>query len=324
MTDVVLGIDGGGTKTDVAVASLDGTTLSLVRTGPTNWEGVGLEAMFTTLEAGVAAALDRAEVGADRIAAAVFALAGCDWPSDAVRLESELARLQLPGTRSIVNDSFAALRAGTSRPYGVVSIAGTGGCTSGRGPDGKTARTMAVNWGEGSGAWSLVRGAAEAMAREHHGHASTKLTPKLLEALGFEAIPDFFEALTRGRRTTLGSQLAPLVLDIASDGDAVAQRIVADVARQHAQDVIGVARRLGLLDDSFEVVCSGGVHRAGHRAFDLEFRAVTLAAAPRAEFVQLHDPPVLGALLLGLDAIDGSTPAPRGRLVETLARTRTS
>ena len=42
MTDVVLGIDGGGTKTDVAVARLDGTTLSLVRTGPTNWEGVGL------------------------------------------------------------------------------------------------------------------------------------------------------------------------------------------------------------------------------------------------------------------------------------------
>jgi N-acetylglucosamine kinase-like BadF-type ATPase len=314
---VVVGVDGGGTKTDVVVVGRDGTVLGACRAGPGNWEAIGLDAMRETLAAALRDALAAADVAPSRVAVSAFALAGCDWPTDEARIDAELTRLGLSGERVVVNDSFAALRAGATRPYGVVSIAGTGGCTSGRGRDGATFRTMAVSWGEGSGAWSLVRAAAHAIAREYHGHEVTQLTPRLLEALGFASTPAFFEALTRGQRTVLGPQLAPLVLQAASEGDAVATQIVEQVAHQHAADVVGVARRLALLDTQFEVVRAGGVHRAGHAEFDTAFEVGVLAAATEVEFVRLAVPPVVGAALLALDAVGCGDAGARDRLTAT-------
>ena len=49
--DVVLGVDGGGTKTDVVVADLTGAVLASVSTAGTNHESIGVEQMTAVLAA---------------------------------------------------------------------------------------------------------------------------------------------------------------------------------------------------------------------------------------------------------------------------------
>jgi hypothetical protein len=81
----------------------------------------------------------------------------------------------------------------------------------------------------------------------------------------------------------------------------VAQSVVASNARQHAADVIGVARTLGMLDSEFDVVRAGGVHAAGCAAFDRAFTGRLAQELPGARPVRLKVAPVTGAVLLALE-----------------------
>src|SRR5207253_2541076 len=83
---------------------------------------------------------------------------------DVERLDPLLAALG-GGPRAIVNDAFAAMRAGTRAPHGCVSVAGTGAVSAGRNREGRIFRTMGNGLGEGRGASSLVHEALDAVAR---------------------------------------------------------------------------------------------------------------------------------------------------------------
>lgn len=301
---IVVGVDGGGTKTDVCVATSTGEVIAFVSGGGANWEGAGLEAVGDVLYRLLATALGDCGVSRTEIAASAFCMAGVDWPSDVGRLAPHLDALGVGGPRVLTNDSFAALRAGTSGMAGCVSIAGTGGVAAGRNTHGETARTMGVGIGEGSGAWGLVAGALAAIAAEHHASGEpTALTPVMLEALGAESVPDLFEGLTRGT-FFVGGELSVHVLAAATAGDPVAIGISADCGALHGRDTAGVATRLGMAADSFDVVLAGGVHLNGEASFRSSFTGTVHSVCPRAVLKVLDAPPVAGAVLLALELID--------------------
>jgi N-acetylglucosamine kinase-like BadF-type ATPase len=299
---VVVGVDGGGTKTDVVVADLSGTELALVTAGGSNHESIGTEKMTAVIEAAVGDALAAAErVRADVVASA-FGLAGVDWDSDVVLVASALDVIELPGERVVVNDSRIALRAGCTQSWGIVSNIGTGAVTAGVNHSGEWFRTMAVGWGEPSGSWTMVSDSLNAIAAHHHRTGpATSLTELYLEELGYSDVIEMFEAITR-RRSTVGGHLAPLVGRAAADGDEVAAEILTRVADQHADMVGGVADRLGMLDDDFELVTSGGVHASGG-AFAERFMARVRHHCPGAVLVPLDARPVTGAVLLALELV---------------------
>jgi N-acetylglucosamine kinase-like BadF-type ATPase len=213
-----------------------------------------------------------------------------------------LDALGLPGDRVIVNDSRIALRAGCTQPWGIVSSIGTGTVTAGVNRSGEWVRTMAVGWGEPSGSWTLVSDALHAIAAHHHRTGpATALTGSFLETLGHSGVLDMFEAITR-RRSTAGGRLAPLVTRAAAEGDEVAGAIITRVADQHADMVAGVATQLGMLDDAFELVTSGGVHAAGG-AFTERFATRVHHHSPGARLTPLDARPVAGAVLLALELV---------------------
>ena len=162
--EIVIGVDGGGTKTDAVVVDLHGRVLGAATAGASNWESVGRRAMAAALGEAVRGALAAAGAEAGGVAASAFALAGFDWPSDGARIDPALGALELTGPRMLVNDAFAALRAGIRHRHGCVSIAGTGGSNVGRNRAGATFRTFAGSIGEPAGATSVVSGALEAIA----------------------------------------------------------------------------------------------------------------------------------------------------------------
>jgi N-acetylglucosamine kinase-like BadF-type ATPase len=303
--DVVVGVDGGGTTTDVIVADLAGEVIAGVRAGGSNHESIGLEAMAEVLADAVADALASADRTPADVVAAVFGLAGVDWPSDVDRVGAALSRIELGGPRLVVNDSQVALRAGCTQPWGIVSSVGTGSVTAGIGRAGQWFRTMAVGFGEPRGSGTIVTDALHAIAAQHHGSgAKTVLTSRFLAALGHPDVVSMFEAITRGNVPGL-RPLAPLVTAAADEGDEVARRLVTAVAEQHVETALAVARRLQLDDDEFELVTAGSVHAAGG-LFSAVFASGIARGASGATVVALRQPAAVGAVRMALDLAGAS------------------
>ena len=112
-----------------------------------------------------------------------------------------------------------------------------------------------------------------------------------------------FEAITRAphpRRKPTG-HLSPRVLPTAVTPSP--RTIVATMAAQQAEMVIGVARHLELIDDEFELVTSGGVH-AGSGLFSQTFADTVAADCRGATIVPLVERPAVGAVALALELLE--------------------
>jgi N-acetylglucosamine kinase-like BadF-type ATPase len=313
---LALGVDGGGTKTHAAVVTGAGELLGLATNGPSNWEGVGLRGARDAIADAAARALAQAGAGMADVRAAAFGLAGLDWASDTPRLEGMIDQIGLPCGHTLVNDSFVALRAGTDAPRGVVLVAGTGSVAAGRNAAGRTFRTL----GEGPmlgdvGAASDVSDAAvRAVADAYTGRGpATVLTEELCTLAGCRSPDELLEQYSRGVEPARNA--APAVVRAAEEGDAVAGGIIRWAGAALGESAVLVARRLDMLEEPFDIVLSGGLFRAGSRLLMQALEETLRPSAPRARLVPLAPPPVVGAALLALDALDVHlTAADRRRL----------
>jgi N-acetylglucosamine kinase-like BadF-type ATPase len=312
----VLAVDGGNSKTDVALVAPDGALLALVRGPTSSHQQVGLDRGMERLRLMIERAAARVwpeGAGAPTAEMGVYGLAGADFPSDIRRLAGAVADLGLARTNVVLNDTFSALRAGTRRPWGIAVICGQGVNACGVAPDGRSARFDGVghasgDWGGGGGIGDAAlaaavrgrdgRGPRTSLERLVPAHFGLRSPAALTRAL-------YFERLSSRRL----SELSPVVFEAAEGGDAVARSIVDRLA----DELVGMARalirrlRLGRLDP--DVVLAGGVFRTTNAGFHDRITAGVRAAAPAARLVRLDAPPVLGAALIGLDRLSagGST-----------------
>ncbi|HEU4322130.1 MAG TPA: BadF/BadG/BcrA/BcrD ATPase family protein [Roseiflexaceae bacterium] len=313
-TGYYLGVDAGGTKTYALIADGTGRALGWGAAGTANWESVGLEGARAAIAAALEGALATAGLRTGDLSAAGYGLAGLDWPSDEERLRPMIASLGVPGPQTLVNDAFVGLRAGTDDGCGVVVIAGTGAVVAGRNRAGATFRTFGLgfHWGDHGGAPELVDLATRAIAHAYIGRGpATRLTELFLEAEGARDVPDMAERATRGERMLPRGRLAPLVFAAAEEGDRVAQALIAEIGRDLGASAAAVAGRLDMCNGPFELVLAGGVFRAGSALLRDTLLAQVRATAPQAYLSTLTPAPVVGGVLLALDAAG----APSGRPV---------
>ena len=97
--------------------------------------------------------------------------------------------------------------------------------------------------------------------------------------------------------------LAPVLFGAASDGDAVARAIVDRQADEIVAMAVAALGRARLLRSAVPVVLAGGIFRTPDRAFHDRIATGLAARASHAEIRRLTSPPVIGAILLGLDAL---------------------
>lgn len=327
-----LGVDAGGTKTHALLADESGAVRGVGRAGAGNWELVGLDGALATLRQTVGQALAQAGIAPEEVAGAGYGLAGLDWPSDEERLRSVVAQLGVAGPQVVVNDSLVALRAGTRAPYGVVLISGTGCVTAGRSPQGQTARTLGLgypydDWGS---AVDLAMAALRAVARSYTGRGpATSLSDRLVRLLGARDLADLLEGLSRWRYDVSGAVAAAvgILIEEARAGDAVACEVAREAGREMASGPVAVIRRLGMEAESFDLVLAGGTFQAlrSHSGLaddpllDSLCQAVR-NVAPRVRPLLLEAPPVVGGVLLAMDALGVElAPQERARLEEEAA-----
>lgn len=306
----VLAVDGGNSKTDVAVVDREGQLLAAVRGPTSSHQAVGLIIGMERLAGLVADVTARA--GLDRRPElAVYTLAGADTKVDVRSLAKALSFRGFAERDEIRNDAFGALRAGTDRGWGVVVICGQGVNAAGVARNGRSFRLDALgeisgDWGGGTDVgWQGLAGAVR--ARDGRG-PRTMLARAVPDHFGLRSSSAVTSAMYRGEipETRIG-ELSPVVFATAAAGDAVAIAIVDRLADEIVVMAGAMIRRLNLTRLDPDVVLGGGVFRTRDARFYERIRSGVQRIAPGSRLVRLEAPPVAGAALLGLDQLAGKT-----------------
>ncbi len=299
-----LGVDTGSTKSHALIADQNGRAVGFGQGGPGNHESIGCNGLKQVLQTITEQATTSANLTMAQISAAGFGLAGYDWPEDRQPLTRVIKTLGLTGPFDLVNDATIGLLAGASQSWGVAVSAGTSNNCRGRNQQGCEGRItgQGPRFAEYGGAGELVEKALQAvsLAWSQRGPA-TLLTVALLKATGATDEVDLFGGLTR-KRYQLSAKHAPLVFEVAADGDQVAQELIFWAGRELGGLANGVIRQLKLEDKCFEVVLSGSFYNGG---LDLRqaMQETIHAVAPQAKLVRLHAPPVIGGVVLAMEQV---------------------
>lgn len=309
MSRAFLGVDVGGTKTHAIVADEHGQVLGFGESGAGNHETVGFDGLGTAMQAAVSEALSSAGVQVNEICGAGFGVAGYDWPSEYEPVAVQIRSLRLSCPFELVNDTILGLLAGSSEGWGIAVVSGTG-CNC-WGWDRERSRIGRVTGGgvmmaEAAGASELTVRALQAVS-----HAWCKRGPQtaLTQAFcDYTGLPDAGRLIEEVMqyRVEIPAGAAKIIFQVADGGDPVASEIIRWAGEELGELVNAVTRQLEFKNLDFEVVMVGSMFDGGVRLIQpLEERIHTLS--PRARLVRLQTPPVIGALLLGMEQ-GGLTP----------------
>jgi glucosamine kinase len=295
----LLGVDGGATKTLAAVLDLEEGAVHLGHGGPSNEDAVGAGSAVQALLVAAEQAIAAAGIAADRLGAAVLAIAGTDTAAIASSVRSARTDSWL-----VVNDVVAAWATATGGGPGVAVISGTGSNVFGVGPDGRGWR--AGGWGhllgdEGSGYWLGIESIKAALRdREASGPvtALSDAAPAFFGAGSVEALASsvYSKPLTKGEIAAFAAETARL----AGEGDAVARALYARGAAELGVQIAAVVGQTGLTG-SFPVGLIGSAFKAGEVFVQPLTRAIH-EHSPQALVAPVAMAPVGGSLLLAARA----------------------
>ncbi len=297
----VLGVDGGGTKIDCALADEAGEVLARA-TGP------GANLRRTTpeeLRRALAACFDsvRSNAGLQELRPEVVCagFAGAGDPAAQAMARQVLSELLRPQSLYVVGDMEVALEAAVGAGAGAVLIAGTGSIAYGRNAAGRTARAGGEGarrdpagelTGDAGSGFEIGRRAIEYILQ-----TETILAEAVAAVLGAESAEDLTRWLAPERAQELAS-LVPLVTRAARRGDPVSRDILEQAGAALAALAEGVLLELDVLNTDFHVFATGGVFTESPEVLR-SVRSALQGAAPRAIVDRLETPPAEGAVRLG-------------------------
>jgi N-acetylglucosamine kinase-like BadF-type ATPase len=323
----VLAIDGGNSKTEVALVAGDGTLLAQVRGDRSNFQGIGMDEAFRVLDGLVRTAAREAGVAGDGLIArhTSACLAGADLPEEEQLLTELVLAQGWTSSGLVVNDTFAVLRAGlddvgehgSGQHWGVGVTCGAGINCVGVAPDGETTRFLSL--GDISGDWGgggdLARDSLWWAARSEDGRGpETELRTAVPAHFGLATVRDVTIGCYQDKISYTDLHgLVPVLFEVASRGDQVACDLLIRQADEIATMAATAARRLDLTDAAMPVVLGGSIVTARHPLLSARLTERLAAELPAATPRIVDVPPVAGAALLGLDHV-GAPPVAAGHL----------
>ena len=303
----VLAIDGGNSKTDVVLVGPDGSVLASARGPGTSVDARRFDTSKVVLDDLVTAVARQAGIDpAGEIAAHTSAfIAGVDLPEEEQRLADELATRSWSPSIRVGNDTFAVLRAGTQRPWGVAVTCGAGINCVGVAPDGTQTRFLALGRFTGDWGGGLDMGVEVmwwAMRAEDGRGEPTALTTAVAEYFGRENASEVAIGIHLGEIDTDDLiRLTHVLFQVSDAGDPVAMRLVDRLADEVSAMAVVAMRRLDLIRQDTEVVLGGGLLMARNPRLVQGIADRVRAEAPGARVGVVDVPPIAGAALLGLD-----------------------
>jgi N-acetylglucosamine kinase-like BadF-type ATPase len=263
-------------------------------------------------------ALDKAELPARlakhtlRPELGVFALAGADLPEQEEQAQIAIEKQQWTTSTLVINDTFAILRAGSQRNWGIAIACGAGINCVGRYPDGTLLRfpALGIISGDWGGGYDVGLAALGAAARSEDGRGAPTALAKVIARHFNESSAIAVAAAIHMNRIdrSLLLELPPAVFGLATEGDDVACAIVDRLA----DEVVSFARaaliRLDAESAGPDIVLGGGLLQANMPRLMRRITEGILSLSPNSPIIVLQDDPIVGVALIALDQVN-SPPA---------------
>ena len=301
------GVDGGGTKTELAAVGADGKVLYRAAGAATNPHAVSAAAALRELVALLEALVASESLRGLAPAGLCLGLSGVDRPNERRAFEAAIracfAGRGLDVPFALLSEAEISLMAATGRPSGVLVVSGTGSIVYGVEPDGT--RHRAGGWGdllgdEGSGYAIGLRALKAVMASYDGAIPPTALAPMLLESLSLREAPELKSYIYRD--TIAKSDIAAfarLAIAACEAGDETADTIVRGEAEALAATAAALLNRRPAFA-SETIAFAGSVFRSS-AAFRDAFQRKLSERYPGVRFADPADadrPPAEGAALL--------------------------
>ena len=307
-----LGIDGGGSKTEVVIADESGFVLSRVHGPGINLHNLPLDECWQRLEQTVSQALQLAHKKHPHRTIEVFTAACLGWAG--IDTEYDVDRAvkfikQLPADRQtlgaekllLVNDALIALKSGIQQDWGVCLIAGTGSICYAISPSGK--EHAAGHWGyllgdQGS-AFAIGQAILKQVMQEYdHRRPASRITRKVLEFWQVASVPELIDKVYSQSSPAVAeiAQLSKLAEDIALSDSVEISQIVDQTVTSLVQAYQAVIHHLDLnKQPQITVVLSGGLFAMKGRFSQMVIRSV-LNLTPQANVIFPSYTPAEGAI----------------------------
>jgi len=313
-----LGIDVGSSKTHALIVDETGACIGFGKAWGGNHQDVGYDGLENALKESFEQAMTTAGVSANQISGAGFGIAGYDFPSDRESHLQTIATLGLSCPVEVVNDGVNGLLAGSTHGCGVNVTAGSSNNCRGRNKNGKEGRIVGngPTFGEFGGGIEI---ALKALHMVNHAWIKrippTTLTKILLNATGAKDEMDLMEGLSN-EQYHLFPFIAVDVIQAARDGDTAACEVIQWAGEELGWLAVSVARQIEMNGEEVEIIQSGSVFDAGE-IITTPMRDIVLKHCPKAKIIHLNCPPVVGAVLLGMEQANFNGYPVREQIIQT-------
>jgi N-acetylglucosamine kinase-like BadF-type ATPase len=298
-----LGVDGGGSKTALALIDSEGTLRGTHVAPGTYYLSLGLDSVRAVLASAVEATLNKSKLTIGDVDFAFFGLAGHGEDSALLNALDRLPEQYMSAGRfRCGNDMICGWAGSFACRDGINVVSGTGSICYGE-RDGRTARSG--GWGEifsdeGSGYWIAARG-LNLFARMSDGRAPVGplhalLKQRLRIAHDLDLCAHVYTWL-KGERARI-AQLCQIVLDASVAGDGQATMILSHAADELTLMVDAIRERLGFeVLETIPVSCSGGVFEDPSGLLLHHLRVALQAREVRYQLCEPAFAPAVGAAL---------------------------
>jgi len=314
-----LGVDGGNTKTDYLLCTVEGKFVDLLHTGTCSHECFddGYDGMERAMRSQLTELLSRNGITIADIAAAGFGLAGADLPYQVVELKKRVEAIGF--TRyGLANDGILGIKGASQSGVGLCAVNGTGTVVVGINQHSDILQVGGVGYltGDFAGGGYIRDQIITALYAFHYrcGDDSAMFAP-LLQLLNakqenlIETVCDwnFLSGNTK--------EIIKIGAQAAIDGDAVAQNIFDNVGISIAKSAAGAIKRLsfdgfGAIENPIDIVQVGSIwHKIPYQGMSEAFLKTVQELSGRVcRIVKLEATAAVGGVFWAKEIADGFAP----------------
>ncbi|MFE4814741.1 N-acetylglucosamine kinase [Peribacillus simplex] len=242
----IIGVDGGGTKTEAVAYDLEGNKISEGKAGYGNLLINEKQAIANIIQA-IEQCMPPMDIGSCRYIC--LGLAGYGGVENPQGIKRALSRaFNAPFT--IVNDGIIAHAALLKGNDGILTISGTGSVSIGIH---KGIEKSAGGWGhilgdEGSGYWIAMQAFIKMTKEEDEGYEYSILTETILKKLGLHSVMELKKFIYSATKSEI-SAFVPLIVQHAEKGDGFSQNVLNQAGYHLSKQTLEVIKKLKLSED---------------------------------------------------------------------------
>ncbi len=301
----IIGVDGGGTKTDCALANLDGKIISISTSGPSNPRNSGIKKTGKNIAEAIEGAFSNIKTKKE----ISFAFIGIPALAEEYKEREEEIKKEIfknLGKVAFLEENFiigsdqeVAFRSGTDEKNGVVVISGTGSVARGwnEGEDVKTS-----GWGflaDTAGSFQIgqevYKKTIQALDKRTE---KTILTEMVLEYFDAKNINDINKKVYQENYIKILSPLSIIANKATAKGDKVAYEILSLAGRDLVLSTENTVKKLEFKEE-FPLVIVGGMFKSD--IFLNIFKEEVIKKFKMAKIIIPKDSPVKGAVKIALE-----------------------